>query len=250
MAWEYIDGYDNTGGYTDSKVFEIDFTTKKMALLEEQIMVSGEDNSQFIRFICPQYYDGIDLSTKNIQIIYMTESGYSDINAAIMVEKDTEEEKLRFGWLVPQAASYDVGTLSFGIEFVGNDYVLKTIANDVEVFDGLNGGEIIPEPGEQVWYIELQSRCDYVLDQATAAKDAADASAASAATSEENAAASEAAAQLSQEAAATSEQNAATSETNAQTYAEQAAAVFQVAGDVSFVIGSDNGVTMIFTEGE
>ena len=86
---------------------------------------------------------------------------------------ERNDENLRFGWLVPAAASYDVGVLSFGIEFVGDDYVLKTRVVDVEVFDGLNGGEIIPEPEEKTWYIELQQRCDYVLNQANAAKEAA-----------------------------------------------------------------------------
>lgn len=75
-----------------------------------------------------------------------------------------------------------------------------------------------------------------------------------AASSETNAAASEANAltyktdaQLSKESAATSENKAAESEANAKLYAEQAAAVFSLAGDVSFTIGADKGVTMIFT---
>ena len=54
-------------------------------------------------------------------------------------------------------------------------------------------------------------------------------------------------AQLSKESAATSENKAAESEANAKLYAEQAAAVFSLAGDVSFTIGADKGVTMIFT---
>lgn len=54
-------------------------------------------------------------------------------------------------------------------------------------------------------------------------------------------------ARLSKEAAASSETNAAASEANAKLYAEQAAAVFSIAGDVSFTIGADKGVTMIFT---
>lgn len=47
--------------------------------------------------------------------------------------------------------------------------------------------------------------------------------------------------------AAESETNAAESEANAKLYSEQAAAVFALAGDVSFAIGADKGVTMIFT---
>ncbi len=180
MDYEWVDGYEN-GVYTDDMIFEVDKDTKQLQVITNQIMVSGENRSQFIRFQIPRYYDGVDLSTKNIQIIYITESGYSDINVAICVERN--DENLRFGWLVPAAASYDVGTLSFGIEFVGDDYVLKTRVVDVEVFDGLNGGEIIPEPEEQNWYIELQQRCDHVLNQANTAKNAAAGSAEDAAES-------------------------------------------------------------------
>lgn len=244
MEWEWVDGYDNTT-YTDDLIFEVDKGTKLLQQIDEQIMVSGENKSQFIRFVMDRYYDGVDLSEKTLQIIYITEGEYSDINLACCVERN--DEQIRFGWVVPAAACYEPGTLSFSIEAVGDDYVWKTRVYDIEVYDGLNGGEIIPEPEEKAWYIELQERCDYVLNQATAAKDAAAESASDAAESEANALSYKTAAQLSQEAAAESETNAATSEANAELYAEQAAAVFSLAGDVSFNIASDGGVTMIFT---
>lgn len=167
MDWEWVEGYDN-GCYTDSMVFSIDNKTKQIAKITGQPLISGEENSQFIKFEMPRYYDGIDLSDKHIQIIYITENGYSDINSAVCVERN--DENIRFGWIVPQAATYDVGTLSFSVEFIGEGYTLKTRATDLEVYDGLNGGEIIPEPIEKVWYIELQQRCDYVLDKAETAQ--------------------------------------------------------------------------------
>lgn len=244
MEWEWVDGYDNET-YTDDLIFQVDKGTKLLQQIDEQIMVSGENKSQFIRFVMDRYYDGVDLSEKTLQIIYITEGEYSDINLACCVERN--DEQIRFGWVVPAEACYDVGTLSFSIEAVGDDYVWKTRVYDIEVFDGLNGGEIIPEPTEKAWYIELQQRCDYVLNQANAAKEAAAGSAANAATSEANALDYKTAAQLSKEAAAASETNAATSEENAELYAQQAAAVFSLAGDVSFTIGDDKGVTMIFT---
>ena len=185
MEYEWVSGYAN-GTYTDDMIFKVDKETKQLQVITNQPMVSGENKSQFIRFEMPRYYDGVDLSTKSIQIIYITESGYSDINAAICVERN--DENLRFGWLVPGAASYDVGILSFSLEFVGEDYVLKTRVCEVEVFDGLNGGEIIPEPEEQNWYIELQQRCDSVLNAATSAKNAAAGSASDAAGSASDAA--------------------------------------------------------------
>ena len=245
MAWEWVDGYDNST-YTDDMIFEVDYGTKQLQQITDQTMVSGENNSQFIRFVMDRYYDGVDLSTKNIQIIYLTESAYSDINTAVCVERS--EDQIRFGWLVPANACYEVGTLSFSIEFVGDDYVLKTRVYDIEVYDGLNGGEIIPEPEEKVWYIELQERCDYVLNRATAAQEAAETSASNAATSRDTTSGYMARAEVAAVSAEDSETNAAASEAAAQTYAEQAAAVFQLAGTVSFNVGSDGGVTMIFTE--
>lgn len=244
MEWEWVDGYDNTT-YTDDLIFEVDKGTKLLQQIDEQIMVSGENRSQFIRFVMDRYYDGVDLSEKTLQIIYITEGEYSDINLACCVERN--DEQIRFGWVVPAAACYEPGTLSFSIEAVGDDYVWKTRVYDIEVYDGLNGGEVIPEPDDKVWYIELQKRCDYILNQANTASDDAATSAENAAKSEANALTYKTDAQLSKESAATSENKAAESEANAKLYAEQAAAVFSLAGDVSFTIGADKGVTMIFT---
>lgn len=247
MEWEWVDGYDNTT-YTDDMIFEVDHSTKLLQQITDQIMVSGENKSQFIRFVMPRYYDGVDLSTKTIQIIYITEGDYSDINLACCVERN--DEQIRFGWVVPAGACYETGTLSFSIECVGDDYVWKTRVYDIEVYDGLNGGEIIEEPTEKAWYIELQERCDYVLNQATDAKDAAAGSATDAAGYAADALTYKTAAQGSKEDAAASASAAASSEGNAALYAEQAGAVFALAGDVSFNVADDGGVTMIFTEEE
>lgn len=164
-TWEAVSGYE-TGDYTDDLIFEVNHSTKEIEPITEQVMVSGEDSSQFIRFIMPRYYDGIDLSEKSIQIIYLSAEESSDINAARCVERS--DTQIRFGWVVPAAACYEVGTLSFSIEVVGDEYVWKTRTYDIEVYEGLNGGEVIPEPAEKAWYIELQERCDYVLKSAEA----------------------------------------------------------------------------------
>ena len=57
MEWEWVDGYDN-GEYTDDMIFEIDYGTKKLQAIKDQTMVSGENKSQFIRFLMDRYYDG------------------------------------------------------------------------------------------------------------------------------------------------------------------------------------------------
>ena len=80
-------------------------------------------------------------------------------------------------------------------------------------------------------------------NQANAAKEAAADSAEQAAGSEGNALTYMTRAETAATGAAESETNAAESEANAKLYSEQAAAVFALAGDVSFAIGADKGVT-------
>lgn len=244
--WEWIDGYQNDIEYTDNLIFNFDSETKKIAKIYNQPIVSGENLSQFIRFEFPRYYDGIDLSTKNIQFIYIAENGYTDINAARCVERN--DEHIRFGWLVPGEACSTAGTLSFGVEFVGNDYTMKSMAVDVTVYDGLNGGDIIPEPEEKVWYIELQSRCDYVLSTAETARDEANISKQAAESAKNDAQSAATSAKASEDAVKTSADNAKASADDAKASAELAASTFKIAGDISFAVADDGSVKMIFTD--
>lgn len=184
-SWEWIDGYDNAT-YSDPKIFEVDQTTKQLQVIKDQPLVAGEDRSQMIRFEMDRFWDGVDIVPKNIQIIYMAPNGYTDINAAVSAEKS--EDKIRFGWVVPGEALVEPGKLAFSIEIVSEDYILKTRATSIEVYNGLNGATIIPEPAEKAWYIELQQRCDFVLTRAEAAKTSAAGSATEAAASAQTAA--------------------------------------------------------------
>lgn len=250
--WEWVDGYDN-GTFEDDMVFEVDPGTKRIAQITGQALVSGENLSQFIRFQMPRFFDNIDLATKHIQIIYLgadngTDEPYSDINQAVSVEKS--EHYIRFGWLVPSPAVYYAGVVTFSIEFVGVDYVLKSVATELPVIEGLNGGEVIPEPVDKVWYIELQERCDAVLDVAEASVADAAQSATNAATSASDALSAKNSAQGYSSAASDSASAASASATAAANSADLAASVFTVAGDVSFAVASDGAVSMIFTESE
>lgn len=161
--YEYIDGYDRTD-YTDDMIFEVSSEDKSIAMIKGQILISGERNSQYIAFKMPRYYDGIDLSKKNIEIIYVTETSKSDINKAVNVRRN--DDTLLFGWIVPGGALTDPGTLSFCIEFAGDEYVMKTMPVEVEVYDGMNGSDIMVEPTEQVWYMQIQNLCSETLEKA------------------------------------------------------------------------------------
>ncbi len=163
-VYEYVDGYDNSNAYSDDMVFEVSKEDKSISVIKKQILISGERNSQYIEFQMPRYYDGIDLSEKNIEVIYVTETGVSDINKVINVRRN--EEQILFGWLVPGGALQDPGTLSFCIEFAGEEYVMKTMPVEIEVYDGMNGSDIMEEPTDQVWYMQIQNLCSQTLEKA------------------------------------------------------------------------------------
>ena len=170
-TWTVVPGY-RTVEYSDPMIFNFAKDTKAIDKITKQVLVSGEKNSQYIRFQAERYFDGIDLSGKRIQVVYLGSSGLSDINEVVNVE--CTDTNLRFGWVVPANACPEPGTLCFSIEFVSEDYVLKSKKYDAIVVEGLNGGNIIPEPEDSVWYIELQERCDEVLTKAEAAATALD----------------------------------------------------------------------------
>lgn len=163
-VYEYMDGYDHSNSYSDDMIFEVSKEDKSISVIRKQTLISGERNSQYITFQMSRYYDGIDLSEKNIEVIYVTETGISDINKVINVRRN--EEYLLFGWVVPGGALQDPGTLSFCIEFAGDEYVMKTMPVEVEVFDGMNGSDIMVEPTGQVWYMQIQNLCSETLEKA------------------------------------------------------------------------------------
>ena len=161
--WTPVPGFD-VKPYSDEMIFDFDHKTKAISPIKNQVLVEGEKNSQYIRFQSDRFFDGIDLVGKEIQIIYMAPGEIADINAAVNVE--CTEDKIRFGWIVPAGACSDVGTTGFSIEFVDDDYVLKSKMYEVKVVSGINGAVAVHEPIEEAWYIELQERCARTLSKA------------------------------------------------------------------------------------
>lgn len=167
--YEYVEGYDHENTYSDSIVFDIDPLEKKITTLKSQTLIAGEENSQYIAFCIPRYVDGIDLSTKTIQVLYIAPEGHSDINRVINVVRN--DKKLQFGWVVPGEALIDPGILTFAIEFTSSKYMLKVKSIEQEICDGLSGSEIAPEPTEKTWYVEMQQRCETLLDDVEQARE-------------------------------------------------------------------------------
>ena len=156
---------DDPTAFQDDAVFEIDKATKSIQVLVEQPIVAGENKSQFIKFQMGRYYDAIDITQMEVNILYESPTGYQDISAA--VNREYSDDYIRFGWLVPYAACPVKGKLSFAVEFVGADYTLKTTKSTTDVLDSISGSSSVPEPVEQTWYIELQSQVASTLQTAS-----------------------------------------------------------------------------------
>lgn len=152
--YEYVDGYDNANDYSDTLVFKVSQKDKSIETIKEQPLLTGEQNSQYIRFELPRYYDGIDLSEKSIEVIYIAPDSSGDINKVINVQRS--ENTIQFGWVVPGPALLTSGVLAFCIEFVSDGYTLKTRQIELEVIDCMDGSAVVPEPVEQEWYVLLR----------------------------------------------------------------------------------------------
>ena len=128
---DYV-SYDD---FSDDNISTIS-NNKDINLDSSQFNITQEENSQYIPFEMPRYYDGFDLVNTVISIHYTTKSGRH--GAAKPVNVFYNNEKIRFGWLVDARATLDAGTLAFEIHAYGtvtgsdgkpNAYVWKTKSN-------------------------------------------------------------------------------------------------------------------------
>ena len=209
----YEDGFAPADGYmtvpySDAQIIYIN--NKSIGDMSEQISVEGESNSQYILFERDRFADGIDLVNKLIQIHYEREDGVTDNCPVVNVEYS--EDRLRFGWVIPEKAVAIDGVLRvmpfvYGTDPNGDTYVMKDLYAEYDVNEGMaiDGG--IEEPEEQ-WYQQFLDTMQQFLDQSVSAKNAAANSESNAAQSAEQAAASEESAAVSAGAASAHELNA------------------------------------------
>ena len=126
--WTKSDKYVWYDQYSDDRTSVID-EQKNVKVDSSQINISQEENSQFIPFEMPRYYDGFDLMDTTISIYYKTSDGYVGSSVAVNVSYDTAT--IKFGWLVDASATHVAGNLKFeiraiGVNSQGNAYVWKS----------------------------------------------------------------------------------------------------------------------------
>lgn len=124
--------YQYYNEYYDDDVSTVD-SNKKITLSTNQINLTQENNSQYIPFEIPRYYDGFDLSTTALSIYWVNEVGVGGKSTPVDVYRNTD--KIRFAWLVDENVTAKAGKIKFEIQASGKNsknqnYLWKTKAND------------------------------------------------------------------------------------------------------------------------
>lgn len=84
--------------------------------------VIGEMNSSVITFKMNRYYDGVDLSQKDILIMYKNSNGVYK-GKAVNIQYSTDG--LKFSWIVPNDATKTTKIIAY-VCFISDDYLWKT----------------------------------------------------------------------------------------------------------------------------
>jgi len=164
--WTLISG-STPQDYTDTAVFEVNPDTKQIALITGQALVAGEKDSQYISFLMPRYWDGIDIADKTFTVEYALAGQYYGTSEAVNAEMTSEQ--VRFGWIVPEEACAISGTLLFVLKITSEGYTLKTQIAEHPVFKTIRVEDVVPEPTKEAWYREFQTRVDSAIEQAESA---------------------------------------------------------------------------------
>ena len=160
--WHQHTGYVYYSTFSDDNISIIS-DTKDIKLDGKQFNITQEENSQYIPFEMPRYYDGYDLIDAVLSVHYETKAGRHGASKPINVTYNND--KIRFGWLVDAGATVDAGQLKFEIHaygtVTGNDgvalgYVWKTKSNtSLNVLQSLCDCEDVINNIDDTWIQEL-----------------------------------------------------------------------------------------------
>ena len=154
--------------YEDSAYSTID-KLKNIKMDDSQINLTQEDNSQFIPFEMPRYYDGVDLMQMLIQVHYVNKENQDGIATPVNVTYSTD--KIHFNWLVDKNVTNVEGEVDFEITATGSNeknesYLWKSRPNGkLNILKSLAGDGVI-KPSDD-WYTGFVQLMDEKVSEAT-----------------------------------------------------------------------------------
>lgn len=173
--------------FYDNKYSTID-ENKNITVDASQVNISQEQNSQFIPFKLPRYWDGIDLTQMTFWVHYETKEGCGNSSP---INFQYSDSNILFGWLVDLNVTYLPGIVNFEIIAEGTitngtdtlDYTWKTNPNGkLNIIESLKCSNKPIEPTVE-WETQILNQMSSMLSKAeqavvdaqAAAQDAQDA---------------------------------------------------------------------------
>lgn len=166
--------------YNDDNYSNID-EQKNIVLDPTQFNITQEQNSQYIPFQMPRYYDGFDLKDTKISIYYVNKN--KDFHTDIPVDVYYNDDYIKFAWLVSEFATQVAGVLQFeihaeGVNSKGEPYTWKSKSIDklnvLQSLEDVAVGEIgLSEEEIENWYNKIQLESQKAQSAATRAENAA-----------------------------------------------------------------------------
>ena len=154
---------------------------KNITVDAAQVNITQETNSQYIPFMIPRYWDGIDLLPMLIQFHYSNKDGTGGISNAVNVRYNNDT--IVCAWLIDANVTAVAGDVAFeitatGVNEKGRNYIWKTRPNGkLTVLEALTNDGIVKPTDD--WYTGfVNTMTGYVAE----AKKYADEASASAAT--------------------------------------------------------------------
>lgn len=122
-------------------------------------IVRGDNNSNILTFEMKRYYDGVDLSDKDIKIL--VDNGKDDVFADSTVNLKYTDDLIRFSWILNSASTRIVGKVKAACAISGSedgkDYVLKTTPFIIDVVDTLDMSDLLADAPVD-WVTRIENR--------------------------------------------------------------------------------------------
>lgn len=123
-----------------------------------ETLVKGDSNSKIIHFRILRFYDGVDLSNKDVYVCYKNASGQT--GETVCINRKTTNVTLTFDWIIPSEVTTSAGIIFYFVEFRTVDnanqkiYCWKTIEQKYQVantFEVTNTALPSPYTAEKVF---------------------------------------------------------------------------------------------------
>lgn len=85
----------------------------------QDIAISGDTNSRTLEFTIERFFDGVDLTTKKVQVNYTNAEKLTGSTQCVIGTVDTEY--FTFKWTIGSATLYSAGKVYFAVEFYEED---------------------------------------------------------------------------------------------------------------------------------